>query len=136
MPPRKPPDQSFESSIEAQIREAAERGEFDELPGKGAPQSDLEQASDPLWWAKELVRREKLSLLPPALEVRRKVERLGEGLAELPSEARVREAVGALNAEIRRLNRGASSGPPTRQAPLDREALVAEWRALRGGAAG
>jgi hypothetical protein len=131
MPPRKPPDQSFESWIDAQIRDAAERGAFDDLPGKGAPLRDLDEASDPTWWAKQLLRREKLSLLPPALEVRRKVERLREGLADLPTEARVREVVGALNAEIRRLNRGASSGPPTRQAPLDPDAIVADWRALR-----
>lgn len=133
MPPRKPPELSFESWIEIQIREASERGEFDELPGKGEPFPHLEDAADPTWWAKQLVRREGLSLLPPALELRRKVERLREGLAALPSEAEVREAVDSLNAEIRRLNRGASSGPPTRQALLEPDALAAEWRALRGG---
>jgi hypothetical protein len=132
MPPRKPSDMSFESWIEAQIREAAERGEFDALPGRGKPLRHLEDAADPLWWAKQLARREKLDLLPPALEVRRKVERLREVLAEIPDEARVREAVAALNAEIRRLNRGAASGPPTAQAPLDPETIVAEWRARRG----
>lgn len=129
--PRKPPDVSFESWIDAQIRAAEERGEFADLPGKGKPLTHLEEAEDPLWWAKQLLRREGLSLLPPALEVQRKVERFREALGKLPSEAMLREAVAALNAEIRKLNRLAASGPPTRQALLDPEDLVARWRELR-----
>jgi hypothetical protein len=130
--PRKPPDVSFDSWIDSQIKAAEARGEFDDLPGKGKPLVGLDDARDPLWWAKQLVRREGLSLLPPALEIQRQVERLREGLAKLPSEARVREAVALLNAEIRKLNRLASAGPPTQQAVLDPETLVARWRELRG----
>jgi hypothetical protein len=129
--PRKPPDVSFDSWIDSQIKAAEARGEFDDLPGKGKPLSGLEDARDPLWWAKQLVRREGLSLLPPALEIQRQVERFREGLAKLPSEARVREAAALLNAEIRKLNRLASAGPPTQQAVLDPEDLVARWRELR-----
>lgn len=133
MTKRKPPDVSFESWIDAQIRQARERGEFDHLPGEGEPLRDLEEAADPIWWGKKLLRREGLSLLPPALEIRRKVERLRDGLAALASERKVREAVGALNTEIRRLNAHAVGGPPTTQAPLDPEELVAAWRASREG---
>jgi Domain of unknown function (DUF1992) len=129
--PRKPPDVSFENWIDSQIKAAEARGEFDDLPGKGKPLPRLDEAGDPLWWAKQLVRREGLSLLPPALEIRQQVERFREGLAKLPSEARVREAVAALNAEIRKRNRLASEGPPTQQAVLDPEDLVARWRELR-----
>jgi hypothetical protein len=129
--PRKPADVSFESWIDAQIRAAEERGEFADLPGKGKPLTHLDDAEDPLWWAKQLLRREGLSLLPPALEIQRQVERFREGLARLPSEGKVREAVAALNAEIRKLNRLATSGPPTQQALLDAEDLVARWRELR-----
>ena len=109
--PRKPADVSFESWIDTQIRAAEERGEFADLPGKGKPLTQLDDAEDPLWWAKQLLRR--------------------EGLARLPSEGKVREAVAALNAEIRKLNRLATSGPPTQQALLDAEDLVARWRELR-----
>jgi DnaJ homologue, subfamily C, member 28, conserved domain len=131
MTQRKPADLSFESWIEAQIREARERGAFDDLPGTGRPLASLTDADDPAWWAKQLLRREGLSVLPPALEVRRDVERLREGLARIPSERLVREAVNALNETIRRLNRTAVGGPPTCQSPLDVEELVARWRALR-----
>jgi hypothetical protein len=132
--PRKPPDVSFETWIDSQIKAAERRGEFDDLPGKGKPLARLDDAADPLWWAKQLLRREGLSLLPPALEIQRKVERLREGLRDLPSEALVREAVAVLNAEIRKLNRLASTGPPTQQAVLDPDDLVARWRELREGA--
>jgi hypothetical protein len=133
MPPRKPPDVSFESWIDTQIREARERGDFDELPGRGEPLRNLDEAADPAWWAKQLARREGISLLPPALEIRRRVERLLEGLAGLWSEREVREAVAALNAEIRRLNARSAGGPPTTQAPLDADDVTARWRARREG---
>ncbi len=131
MTQRKPPDVRFETWIDAQIQEAKERGLFESLPGKGKPQATLDQAEDPLWWAKDLLQREKVSILPPALEVRVRAQKLREGLARVPSERALREAVLALNAEIARVNRLASEGPPTVQAPLDVEELVTRWRALR-----
>jgi hypothetical protein len=128
MTQRKPGDLSFDSWIDAQIREAQARGLFDDLSGSGKPQSNLRDADDPLWWAKQFLRREQVSYLPPAVEVRVRAQKLREVLAALPSERAVREAVEALNADIRRVNRMATDGPPTRQAPLDGDALVDAWR--------
>ena len=134
MPPRKPKGQDWEDFVGSQIREAQDRGLFDDLPGEGEPLADLEEAEDPLWWAKKLVLRENVEVLPPALEVRRKVERFREELSAYPSERMVREACGALNQEIGRLNRYAHRGPPTSQALLDEEELVATWRERRADA--
>jgi hypothetical protein len=131
MTQRKPGDLSFDSWIDVQIREAQERGLFDDLHGAGRPQRNLRAADDPMWWAKQFLRREEISLLPPALEVRVRAQKLREVLASFPSERALRGAVDALNADIRRVNRSASEGPPTTQAPLDAEDLVAEWRAAR-----
>jgi hypothetical protein len=128
---RKPAGVSFESWIDAQIREACERGEFDDLPGAGRPLENLGDADDPLWWAKRLVRRERLSLLPPALEVRLRAQRFRERLAELPSEAAVRTALEDLNAAIAKVNRTTTGGVSTSQPQLDVEALVARWREAR-----
>lgn len=50
-----------ESIVERQIRLAAERGEFDDLPGSGKPIEDLDDAYDPLWWVKKWAEREGLS---------------------------------------------------------------------------
>jgi hypothetical protein len=126
---RKPADAPFESWIDARVREARERGEFDDLPGRGRPLPDLAEVADPAWWAKKYVRREGLSALPPALEIRRRVERALGRLASMPSERSVRALVADLNAEIRRLNAHATGGAPTTQPPLDEEEVVARWRA-------
>jgi len=61
MTERKPPGVSFESWIDRQIREAMERGEFDNLPGAGKPIPDLDKATDELWWIRQKMRSEGLS---------------------------------------------------------------------------
>jgi hypothetical protein len=128
--PRKPAELSFESWIEQQIQQAQREGRFDDLPGKGRPLRG-DDGSDPNWWAKQLLRREQVDFLPPALALRRSVERTLEALPSLGSERRARELLEALDAEIRRFNATATSGPPTTQAPLDVEEILAAWRRAR-----
>ena len=67
MTERKPPGIGFGTWVERQIREAAERGEFDNLPGAGKPIADLDKPHDELWWVKDKLRREHLSYLPPTI---------------------------------------------------------------------
>ncbi len=133
MPGSKPPGVSRQSWLEGQIEEARGRGLFDHLPGAGRPQEDLGEADDPLWWAKALLRREQLSVLPPALELRKKVEATLARLPELRREADAREALETLNAVIRDTNAKAHRGPPSTQAPLDVEAELLRWRTAREG---
>lgn len=128
MTQRKPPGKKWETWTEEQIRRAQEEGAFDRLEGAGKPLPDLTAPYDPDWWAKKLVRRERVSILPPALELRKKVEAELEKIWALRQESQVRARVAALNAEIARLNSRASEGPPTTLAPLDVEAVVARWR--------
>lgn len=45
--------------LEKAIREATERGEFDDLPGAGKRIEGLGGTYDPAWWAKEFVGREQ-----------------------------------------------------------------------------
>ena len=131
MTERKPPGTSWESWIEAQIRVAQEQGAFDNLPGAGKPLPNLDQEYDPMWWVKQLTRREQLSLLPPSLELLRKVEQELATLDKLPDEATVRRRIAALNVEIARLNATVTEGPPTRLGPLDIDQVVARWRRTR-----
>jgi hypothetical protein len=55
-------------------------------------------------------------------------------LGSFPSERAVREAVVALNADIRRVNRTATDGPMTTQAPLDVDEVVGRWSQARASA--
>jgi hypothetical protein len=131
MTERKPPGASWESWIEAQIRVAQEAGAFDNLPGAGKPLPNIGQEYDPLWWVKQLAEREQLSLLPPSLELLRKVEKELAAIGKLPDEATVRRRVAALNVEIARLNATVVEGPPMRLGKLDVDQVVAKWRRSR-----
>ena len=131
MTQRKPPGTSWESWIESQIRVAMEEGAFDNLPGAGKPLPNIGQEYDPLWWVKQLTQREQLSLLPPSLELLRKVERELATIEKLPDEATVRRRVAALNVEIARVNATVVEGPPTRLGTLDVDQVVARWRRAR-----
>lgn len=127
----KPAGKRWETWIEELIDTAREAGAFEDLEGAGKPIPGITEPYDPDWWVKKLLQREKLSVLPPALELLRKVE---VGLAELWSaehEEAVRTRVADLNAEIVKVNARAAEGPPTRLASLDADQIVGEWRARR-----
>ena len=131
MTQRKPPGTSWESWIESQIRVAMEEGAFDNLPGAGKPLPNLGQEYDPLWWVKQLVQREQISMLPPSLELLRKVETELAAIEKLHDEATVRRRVAALNVEIAKVNATVVEGPPTRLGTLDVDQVVARWRRTR-----
>jgi len=131
MTERKPPGTSWETWIEAQIRVAREKGAFDNLPGAGKPLPNLGQEYDPLWWVKQLVQREQISMLPPSLELLRKVEKELATIEKLHDEATVRRRVAALNVEIAKVNATVMDGPPTRLGTLDVDQVVARWRQTR-----
>jgi DnaJ-like protein len=132
MTERKPPGTGFGAWVERRIREAVERGEFDNLPGAGRPIADLDKPHDELWWVKAKLRRENLSYLPPMMALRKEVEdALGEAY-QAGSEAQVRRIVAAINARIVEGNRKAASGPPPNLMPFDVERVVRTWRERRG----
>jgi hypothetical protein len=131
MTERKPTGTSWESWVEAQIRVATEEGAFDNLPGAGKPLPNFGQEYDPLWWQKQLVRREQISILPPSLELLRKVETELATIEKLYDEATVRCRVVALNVEIAKVNATVVEGPPTRLGTLDVDQVVAQWRRTR-----
>jgi Domain of unknown function (DUF1992) len=131
MTERKPPGTSWETWIEAQIRVARGQGAFDNLPGAGKPLPYLGQEYDPDWWVKQLVQREQISILPPSLEVLRKVDKELAAIEKLHDEATVRRRVSALNVEIAKVNATVLEGPPTRLGTLDVDQVVARWRRTR-----
>src|SRR5262249_50260598 len=119
----------FESWVEEQIQQAQREGAFDNLPGRGKP--DANRPYDPDWWIKNLIQREKLSILPPALEARQKLSTTLARIREMADEGAVRREFESLNAEIARINSRVTSGPPTDVGRLDVEAALERWRAER-----
>ena len=122
----------YESAVDRQIREAQERGEFDNLPGAGRPLPGAGEPDDEDWWIRQLVRREKITgMLPATLMLRREVEDLRQTVAGKKTEAAVRGYVASLNERIRRAQRGHLDGPPVVLSTVDVEEVVAAWRAAR-----
>jgi hypothetical protein len=128
MTQRKPLETSWETWIEAQIRVAMEAGAFDNLPGAGKPLPNFGQEYDPLWWQKQLVQREQITMLPPSLELLRKVAEELAAIEKLHDEATVRRRIAALNVEIAKVNATVVEGPPTRLGTLNVDQVVAQWR--------
>ncbi|MDG4797735.1 DUF1992 domain-containing protein [Micromonospora sp. WMMD1082] len=129
-------DRRWEASVEAQIRSAQERGEFDNLPGAGKPIPGRGLPYDESWWIKSFLEREQVPtdlLLPTPLLLRRRIERLPEEVRDLPTEQAVRACVADLNAEVMAWLRH-PSGPRVVVRPVDTDAVVRRWRADRAAA--
>ncbi|HYN67960.1 MAG TPA: DUF1992 domain-containing protein, partial [Ornithinibacter sp.] len=107
-----------------------------DLPGAGKPLTGLGDFDDPTWWLRRYVEREQLDLtgaLPPPLQLRKEAASYPEALADLRSEAAVREVLEDFNRRVRRERlRPPDPGMPQLLAPtVDVEAMVEGWRALR-----
>ena len=74
--------QLYESWIERQLREAVERGEFDDLAGAGEPLAVLNEPYEPSWWVKRWIEREGISRaeLVEALKQRSGQREVGRGV--------------------------------------------------------
>ncbi|MGA8046440.1 MAG: DUF1992 domain-containing protein [Dermatophilaceae bacterium] len=126
----------YESPADRAIREAMERGEFDDLPGAGRPLTNLGDPDDALWWVRRLAEREQLDFsaaLPPAIALRKEAADFPESLSDLRTEAAVREVLADFNRRVRRDRlRPPDPGMPQLIAPtVDVDALVEQWRLLR-----
>ncbi|WP_377272812.1 DUF1992 domain-containing protein [Peterkaempfera sp. SMS 1(5)a] len=131
MTERKPPGVSFETWVDRQIREAAERGEFDNLPGAGRPLAELAEPYDELWWVRQKMRRENLSYLPETLVLRKQAEDALAAALRAGSESEVRRIVADINEKIRDACGRPLSGPPLNLVPLDADQVVRDWRDRR-----
>jgi Domain of unknown function (DUF1992) len=123
--------------IEAQIRAAQARGDFDDLPGKGKPLR-LPEVHDPDWWIKSKLRREGVDtsvLVHPTIALRREADTFPESLGELTTEEQVRAVLDDFNrrvvAEWRRPTTGPTLPVAARQVAV--EPMLERWRALRAG---
>lgn len=125
----------YESSVEKAIREAQQRGDFDNLPGAGKP-LDLRDANDPDWWIKRYAARENLDLggaLPGALALRKEAATYPDSLMDVTTEQNVREIIEDYNRRVLadRLRPAVGKLPPMLAKTLDADDMVEAWRRLR-----
>ena len=122
-------------NVEAQIRAAQERGDFDDLPGAGKPLK-LPAVHDPDWWVKSYVQREGIdtsALVHPTIALRREADTFPESLVVLTSEEQVRAVLEDFNRRVTTEWRRPMAGPslPVVARQVAVEPLVERWRALR-----
>ncbi|AYJ49210.1 J-domain-containing protein [Rhodococcus sp. P1Y] len=131
---RKKPGVTFESFVDKQIREAQERGAFENLEGAGKPIPA--STDDELWWVRGFLQRENLTtdaLLPESLQLRKEIERLPRTLIGLRFEHSVREQLNELNARVVAWIR-MPSPPLIPISPVDVDEWVEQWRVNRAAA--
>jgi hypothetical protein len=118
--------------VDLQIKQAMERGDFDDLPGAGKPIKSLGTQHDPDWWIKQLIEREKISgVLPPALQLRKDDAELDGRLDRHTAESEVRRILEEFNARVIKARYTPMDGPPLVTMPRDVEADVDAWRERR-----
>ncbi len=117
--------------VEQQLRIAQERGDFDDLPGAGKPLEGLGTEHDPDWWLKKLVERERISVLPPALALRKEDAELDSRLDSITAESDVRREVEDFNARVLKARYTALDGPPLITMPRDVDETLDAWRDRR-----
>lgn len=139
MTERKPQGMSFRSWIDQQIHDAEQRGVFDNLPGAGKP---LDLRPDPggdygQAWVRDYARREGVQpdeFLPTPLRLRKEIERLAGTVDGMRTEQEVREAVSDLNRRILDWRR-IPDGPPVHVRLVNKEEMLARWRAAQAAKA-
>ena len=117
--------------VDLQVRQAMERGDFDNLPGTGKPIEGLGTEHDPDWWLKKLVERERIAVLPPSIALRKEDAELDATLDRESAERVVRELLEDFNKRIVEARRQLQGGPPVITKTRDVDAEVAAWRARR-----
>jgi hypothetical protein len=118
--------------VDLQVRQAIERGEFDNLPGAGKPIRDLGQSHDPDWWVKRLIEREQITgVLPAALQLRKDDATLRQDLDREPTEREARDLLENFNRRVIEARRQLQGGPPVVTPTRDVESELAGWRERR-----
>jgi hypothetical protein len=133
--------ENWESPVERAIREAQERGEFDNLPGTGKPLPSLgdPEREDPDWWVKRFAERQGLDLsgaLSPPLALRKEAATFPGSLLDLRTEASVRAVLDDYNHRVKldRLRPGVGASFPIWAPLVDVDDMVGRWRSLREAA--
>ena len=121
--------------VEVSIEQAIRRGDFDNLPGAGKPIPGLGTTTDPDWWIRRKIERERLTGLgPPALTLRTEYASLTTRVDELNTESEVREYLDDFNHRVIEARRQLLGGPPVVTPTVEVEEWITQWRGRQGAA--
>ena len=94
----------FEKIAERKIMEALEKGEFDNLPGKGEPLAieDISNIPEDLRLAYRILKN--ADCLPPELQLKKEIRQMEDMLENIPDEKEKYRQIKKINYKIMRLN--------------------------------
>lgn len=95
---------------------------------------EIEGPYDEMWWIRRKMAREGLSVLPPALALRKEAEDALAAAYAAPSERIARKIVTDVNVKLRDMMFRPPPGPPLGMRPYDVEEVVRQWRERRAAA--
>jgi hypothetical protein len=95
---------AFEKIVERKIREAQEKGEFDNLPGSGNPIDLQDDANipDDLRLAYKILKN--ADCLPPEIQLRKEIRQMEDLLDSIPDEKEKYRQIRKINFKIMQLN--------------------------------
>lgn len=94
----------YQRIIEQRIKEAEERGEFDNLPGRGEPLKLVDDSGVPedLRLAYKILKN--ADCLPPELEAKKEIRQMEDLLENIPDEKEKYKLIKKINYQIMKLN--------------------------------
>ena len=94
----------YQKLVEKKIKEAKERGEFDNLPGQGKPLNLDDDSSVPedLRLAYKILKN--ADCLPPEIELRKEIRQMEDMLENIPDERERYRQIKRINLKIMQLN--------------------------------
>ena len=94
----------FEKIAERKIKEALEKGEFNNLPGKGEPLAieDISNIPEDLRLAYRILKN--ADCLPPELQLKKEIRQMEDMLENIPDEKEKYRQIKKINYKIMRLN--------------------------------
>jgi hypothetical protein len=111
--------------IEQKIKEAQEKGEFDDLPGKGEPLNLEDDSGVPedLRVAYKILKN--ADCLPPELQIKKEIRQMEDMLADIPDEKERYRLIKKINLKITGLNMmGRSKSPLLEESQVYYEKII------------
>ena len=101
----------YQKIIEQRIKEANERGDFDDLPGQGEPLDLIDDSNVPedLRLAYKVLKN--ADCLPPELEAKREIRQMEDLLDNIPDEKEKYKLIKKINYQIMKLNMSGKKSP-------------------------
>lgn len=101
--------------IEKRIKEAQERGEFDNLPGKGKPLNLEDDSNVPEELRITYKILKNAGYLPPEIELKKEIRQMEDMLADMPDEKERYRLIKKINLKITKLNMMGRKSPMLEQ---------------------